>query len=135
MAKPGAEEDTLIVSSSVSASDAVTNVNSLVAGGLVVVNGADEEAVMSTVVETGVKSPTSAEPPSSVPSAPNATVMVVSDVMGSAPAGNETDAVNTVEEPSAAPDGEMDTSNTLGVGTGDSVAPGSVIITDAGIPR
>ena len=135
MVKPVAEDDTLIVSSSVSASDAVTNVNSLVTGGLAAVKGADGLAVMFNVVETGVKSPPSADPPSVVPSAPRAMAMAVLDVMGSAPAGSDADAVNRVEEPSVTREGEMDTSNTPGVGTGVSDTPGSVMETEVGTSR
>ena len=134
MVKPAADEETKIVSSSVSASEAVTNVNSALAGVLVVVNGAAALAVMVRVAETGVKSPLSAEPPSAVPSACRFMDTVVFSVMGSAPAGREATAVIVVVEPSPTRDGDTDTTSGGKTGVGDGDALGSVMDTVAETP-
>ena len=134
MVKPAADEETKIVSSSVSASEAVTKVKSAVAGVLDAVNGAASVAVMVTVAETGVKSPLSAEPPSAVPSACRFMDTVVFSVMGSAPAGREAVAVIVVVEPSATRSGDTDTTSGGKTGFGDTVAPGSVMDTVAETP-
>ena len=131
MVKPAAEEDTKIVSSSVSASEAVTKVNSALAG----VPSAVKGAVMVRVAETGVKSPLSAEPPSAVPSACKAMDTVVFWVMGSAPAGREAMAVIVVVEPSATREGDTVTVSGLGIGSGEGTAPGSVMATVVETPR
>ena len=134
MVKPAAEDDAKIVSSSVSASEAATKVNSPVTGVLDAVNGAAWVAVMVRVVETGVKSPLSAEPPSAVPSACKFIATVVFSVMGSAPAGREAVAVIVVVEPSATRSGDTDTTSGGKTGFGDTVAPGSVMDTLAETP-
>ena len=131
MVKPVAVEETKIVSSSVSASEAVIKVNSALAGVLSAVKG----AVMARVADTGVKSPLSAEPPSAVPSACRFMDTVTFSVMGSDPAGREAMAVIVVVEPSATREGDTDTVSGLGIGCGEGAAPGSVMATVAGTER
>ena len=135
MVNPSAAPDTLMVSSSVSASAAVVRVNSLVTGGEAEVNGASAAAVMVTPVETGVKSPDSAEPPASVPSAVRDTVTTVSSVIGSAPAGRDTAAVIAAAVFSDTRGGV--TARTSGAGRGSGVGAASLsrIDTAAGAER
>ena len=134
MLKPVAEADTLMVSSSLSASEAVTSVNSLLAP-VDEVNGADGLAVISMVADAGVKSAPSAEPPAVVPSAAKDTATETFSVIGSAPAGNVAVAVKVVVEPSVTRDGETATCNVRGVGVGVVETPGSVMATAIGAAK
>ena len=135
MVNPAAAPDTLMVSSSASGSAAVVRVNSLAAGAEAEVNGASAEAVMVTSAETGVKSPDSAVPPSSVPSADRDTVTTVSLVIGSAPAGRDTEAVIAAAVFSGTRAGETVRTSGAGNGSGVGAASLSVIDTAAGAER
>ena len=135
MLKPAADEDTLTVSSSLSASEAVASVNPMDFSDDAV-NGASGLAVMLMANDVGVKSAPSAEPPAAVPSADNATATATFSVIGSAPAGKVAVAVKSVVEPSVTRAGATVTSN--GRGTGVVVvgeAPGSVMATMTGAAK
>ena len=136
MVNPAAAPDTLMVSSSASGSAAVVRVNSLTAGAEAEVNGASAEAAMVTSAETGVKSPDSAVPPSSVPSADRDTVTTVSLVIGSAPAGRDTEAVIAAAAVfSGTRAGETVRTSGAGRGSGVGAASLSMIDTAAGAER
>ena len=109
MPYPEADADTLMVSSSRSASEAATSVKSWVAAGEAEVKGDPGPAVMLITAETGVKSAASAEPPASVPSAASDTVTATFSVIGSMPSGKVAEAVKMVVEPSVTREGETAT--------------------------
>ena len=109
MPYPAAVADTLMVSSSRSASEAATSANCLVAAGESDVNGEPGLAVMSMTADASVKSAASAVPPSAVPSADRATVTETFSVIGSRPSGNVAEAVKVVVEPSVTREGETAT--------------------------
>ena len=134
MLNPAADEDTLTVSSSLSASEAVASVNPMDFSDDAE-NGASGLAVMLMTKDVGVKSAPSAEPPAAVPSAANATATETFSVIGSAPAGKVAVAVKSVVEPSVTRAGATVTRNGRGIGVVVGEAPGSVMATTTGAAK